>query len=91
MVAFIAVIVAVATPEMNLHLHFCEHQGADSRTIHSLRFVASFDFSTVAVSSQLPITFLMCLALSVDLGKVVINFPVYSDTLSFEFWAKAIE
>ena len=66
MVAFAAAIVAVATPEMNLHLHFCEHQVADSRTIHSLRFVASFDFSTDVVSAQQPVTFLMCLALSQD-------------------------
>ena len=66
MVAFAAVIVAVATPEMNLHLHFCEHQVADLRTIHSLRFVASFDFSTDAISAQQPITFLMCSASSQD-------------------------
>ena len=59
-----AFIVAVATPEMHLHFHFYGHQVADLRIIHSLRSVASFDFSIIAVGVQLPITFLMCLASS---------------------------
>ena len=62
----VAFIVAIATPATRLHFHFYGHQVAGSQTIHSLRSVASFDFSIIAVGVQLPITFLMCLASSLD-------------------------